>query len=137
MRNFMIASVLSGVSSILVGCSEGESPSPVVSGKDAAEVKPDVAASVPETASDSPPKDLEEPVLPDEPSPTGELIIGDSAPPISIAKWVKGDPVEGFTKRQSLCRGILGDLVWAVSCQYAAHCVTADRVWRQSHVHRC
>ena len=98
MRNFMIAFVLSGVSSILVGCSEGESPSPVVSGKDAAEVKPDVAASVPETASDSPPKDLEEPVLPDEPSPTGELIIGDLAPPISIAKWVKGDAVEGFTK---------------------------------------
>ena len=97
MRKLMIVTVLASVSSVLIGCSESESPSSIVSGKDAVEVKADVVESSPETKSDSLPMDLEEPSLPEEPSLGAELVIGDAAPPISIAKWVKGDPVEGFT----------------------------------------
>jgi len=125
MRKLMMATVLTGLSCVVVGCGEGEAPAPNVGETRSVEPKNVAVASTSETESDAPPKlDLEEPApaldqVPavrltpadapspaDEPSPaaepraTTELTIGDAAPPISIAKWVKGDPVEGFASDQ-------------------------------------
>ena len=112
----MMATVLSGLSCVVVGCGEGEAPSPNVG--DAKSVEPNgaAAASTIEGDSNAPPKlDLVEPTpaleqVPavrltpaddpgpaDEPSPTVQLTIGDAAPPISIAKWIQGEPIEAFT----------------------------------------
>jgi thiol-disulfide isomerase/thioredoxin len=116
MRKFMMATVLTGLSCVVVGCGEGEAPAPVVSDTKSVEPKNVSVASTSEAESDAPPVlDLVEPApaldqVPavrltpaDEPSPaaepsaTTELTIGDPAPPISIAKWIKGDPIEAFT----------------------------------------
>ncbi len=103
MRNFANATILAGLWCFVVGCGEGDAPSPtVVQDKSAAPNTVDVGKVI-EADSDAPPVlDLAEPTVPDqtpadESQPAAELSIGDAAPPISIAKWVKGDPVEAFT----------------------------------------
>ena len=120
MRNLRIAFVVAGMSSVMVGCGEGNTPSPPVNitEKSAPEtnVTPDIPpdmdlveptvvvepAPVVEPAVVVEPAPFEpavvvEPAPVDEPSPVAELTIGDDAPPISIAKWVNADAVEGFT----------------------------------------
>ena len=103
MRNFANAAVLAGLWCIVMGCGEGDAPSPAVVDNKSAEPDTVVAGKAIESASDAPPVlDLVEPTVPqqtpaNEPDPTAELVVGDAAPPISIAKWVKGDPVAAFT----------------------------------------
>ncbi|MEJ7591451.1 MAG: redoxin family protein [Planctomycetaceae bacterium] len=109
MRNLMIVTVLSGLWCGATGCSEGEAPSPAVGEKTTGE--PGVVAVAPTSEADSnaaPHMDLVETTPADAPGPAGEqapagetsptadLMIGDAAPPISIAKWVQGDPVDAF-----------------------------------------
>ena len=119
MRKFVMATALAGLSCVVIGCGEGEAPSANVGDTKSVEPNAAAVASTNEAESDTPSKlDLVEPtpatdtvaavnVVPadvpspaDEPGPTAGLTIGDAAPPISIAKWVKGDPVEGFTSDQ-------------------------------------
>ena len=116
MRKLMMATVLSGLSCVVVGCGEGEAPTPNVVDVKSVEPNGAAVASTIEADSNAPPKlDLVEPTpaleqVPavrltpaddpgpaDEPSPTVQLTIGDAAPPISIAKWIQGEPIEAFT----------------------------------------
>ena len=122
MRKLMMATVLTGLSCVVVGCSEGDAPAPNVVETKTVEPNGAPVASTSEAESDAPSKlDLVEPTpmptpnpAPDtvpavkltpadapnpanEPTATAGLTIGDTAPPISIAKWIKGDPIEGFT----------------------------------------
>ena len=119
MRKLMMATVLTGLSCVVVGCGEGDAPAPNVGETKSVEPQNVAVASTSEAESDAPSRlDLDEPAPPldqvpalrltpaDQPSPaaepsaTTELTIGDAAPPISISKWVKGDPVEGFASDQ-------------------------------------
>lgn len=121
MRKFMMATVLTGLSCLVPGCGEGEAPAPDLVETKSVEPKSVEVASTAE--SDAPPVlDLVEPapapdtvpavkLVPgdapgpadapappaDEPIAATELTIGDPAPAISIAKWIKGDPIEAFT----------------------------------------
>ena len=103
MRSFANATVLAGLWCVVVGCGEGDAPSPTVVQNKSEAPNTVGDGKVIEADSDAPPVlDLAEPTVPnqspgDEPDSTAKLNIGDAAPPISIAKWVKGDPVEAFT----------------------------------------
>ena len=113
MRKLMVATVLTGLSCVVVGCGEGQAPSPLVVETKSAEPNGAPVASTSEAESESPSKlDLVEPApvptpnpepdtVPavkltpadapnpaDEPTATAGLTIGDPAPPITIAKWV-------------------------------------------------
>ncbi|MBC7967288.1 MAG: redoxin family protein [Fuerstia sp.] len=104
MRNFANATIIAGLWCMVMGCGEGDAPSPtVVQNKSAESDTVAGTTKAVEAASEAPPVlDLAEPTVPnntpaDEPGPASELKIGDAAPPISIAKWVKGDPVAAFS----------------------------------------
>lgn len=117
MRRLANATVIAGLWLIVAGCGEGDAPSPTVGEtKSEGENKsvasdavvdsskaPDAASEAPEATPEALPMvDLVEPTVPnetpaDETAPVSELMIGDAAPPISIAKWVQGDPVESFS----------------------------------------
>ena len=100
MRKFAMSIVLAGLSSFVVGCSDSDSSSVRSSTVNETTFASSNAAPIPT------PLDMNL----DEPTPaateeektdsTGELLIGDPAPQISIGKWVKGNPVESFAKDQ-------------------------------------
>ena len=82
---------------MLTGCGGNDTPPELVGGKVAneenvkSEALPDNAdADLPATI------ELQEPTPEDETTQASDLIIGDAAPPISISKWVNGNPVEAF-----------------------------------------
>jgi len=99
MQKLMIATMLAGLSSVFVGCNEGNTPAPELT--DSLQ-PPAPATDEPSTVVSDPDAllkiDLEEPEMADEPAPAGELAVGDPAPQISIAKWVKGEPVSEFSR---------------------------------------
>ena len=92
--------VLAGLSSFVVGCSDSDSSSV---GSNTTSSKGDetaVASSDAAPATTPLEMNLVEPTPAEQSDSTGELIIGDTAPQISIGKWVKGDAVESFAKDQ-------------------------------------
>ncbi len=103
MRKFAMSIVLAGLSSFIVGCSDSDSSS---AGSNATSFKGDETAVASSDAAPSPtPQEmnLAEPTPPateKETDSSGELMIGDTAPQISIGKWIKGDAVESFAKDQ-------------------------------------
>ena len=97
MRNLVTSALLAGLSFVLTGCGGNDTPPELVGGKVAneenvkSEALPDNAdADLPATI------ELQEPTPEDETTQASDLIIGDTAPPISISKWVNGNPVEAF-----------------------------------------
>lgn len=101
MRKFMMATLLAGMSSLVVGCNESDAPTTAVPTSDQSGSKQATPGNdAPVSDTDTVPMvDLDEPeVKSDTALPVTELIVGDPAPPISIAKWVKGEPVKGFSK---------------------------------------
>ena len=100
MHKFAMSIVLAGLSSFIVGCSDSDSSS---AGSDATSSKGDKAAVASSDSAPSPtPQEmnLAEPTPVVESDSSGELIIGDTAPQISIGKWIKGDAVASFAKDQ-------------------------------------
>lgn len=92
--------VLAGLSSFVVGCSDSDSSSV---GSNTTSSKGDetaVASSDAAPATTPLEMNLVEPTPAEQSDSTGGLIIGDTAPQISIGKWVKGDAVESFAKDQ-------------------------------------
>ena len=92
--------VLAGLSSFVVGCSDSDSSSV---GSNTTSSKGDetaVASSDAAPATTPLEMNLVEPTPAEQSDSTGELIIGYTAPQISIGKWVKGDAVESFAKDQ-------------------------------------
>ena len=97
MRSLMTSALLAGLSFVLIGCGGNDAPSAYVGGKDADDEKTNSVTSPDDADVDLPvTMELQEPESDDETSQAGELIIGDAAPPISISKWVNGNPVESF-----------------------------------------
>ena len=101
MSKFAMSIVLAGLSSFMVGCSDSDSSS---AGSNATSPKVDGTAVASSDAAPAPTPlemNLAEPTpAAEESDSTGELTIGDSAPQISIGKWIKGDAVESFAKDQ-------------------------------------
>jgi thiol-disulfide isomerase/thioredoxin len=112
MSKFAMSIVLAGLSSFIVGCSDSGSSSVDSSTTSSKGDETVVASSEASTATTPLDMNLTEPAPAEEPAPTkeaapaedsastDELIIGDTAPQISIGKWVKGDAVESFAKDQ-------------------------------------
>ncbi len=99
MQKLIIATMLAGLSCVFVGCNEGNTPAPKLTDSlEPISPKPDAPSKIVSESDTLPKVDLEEPEMTDEPEPAGELIVGDPAPPISIAKWVQGEPVSKFSK---------------------------------------
>jgi thiol-disulfide isomerase/thioredoxin len=97
MRKLIISTLLAGLSFVLFGCDGNDAPSAYVGGKDANDETTDSPAMSDEMDVDLPATiELQEPKPDDETTQAEELIIGDAAPPISISKWVNGNPVEAF-----------------------------------------
>jgi thiol-disulfide isomerase/thioredoxin len=100
MSKFAMSIVLAGLSSFFVGCSDSDSSSV---GSNTTSSKGDetaVASSDAAPATTPLEMNLAEPTPTEQSESTGELIIGDTAPQISIGKWIKGDAVESFAKDQ-------------------------------------
>ena len=97
MRKFITLTVLTGLSSVLIGCGEGDSSLAHEPGKNTETVPTDAVVGSEDAGADLPATiDLQEPTPDEQPTSDGDLIIGDAAPPISISKWVNGKPVESF-----------------------------------------
>ena len=98
MRKFAMSIVLAGLSSFVVGCSD--SPSAGGDTTNPQRDEPAVASTVAAPAPTPLEMDLAEPTAEEDSELTGELMIGDAAPQISIGKWIKGDAVESFAADQ-------------------------------------
>lgn len=97
MRILVTSALLAGLSFTLPGCGGNDKPPEDVGGKIANEenvtseaLPDDSEAGLPATI------ELQEPTPDHETTQASDLIIGDAAPPISISKWVNGNPVEAF-----------------------------------------
>jgi len=100
MRKFAISIVLAGLSSFIVGCSDSDSSS---AGSNATgSIGDEAAVASSDAAPGTTPQEmnLAEPTPAAESDSSGELMIGDNAPKISIGEWIKGDAVESFAKDQ-------------------------------------
>lgn len=100
MRKFAMSIVLAGLSSFMFGCSDSNSSSTSIDDKSSEGASAVIASS--ETAPADTPLEmnLDEPAPSDDSGTTGELIIGDTAPQISIGEWIKGEAVESFAGDQ-------------------------------------
>ena len=94
MSKFAMSIVLAGLSSFVVGCSDSGSSSVDSSTTSSKGDETVVASSEASTATTPLDMNLTEPAPAEDSASTDELIIGDTAPQISIGKWVKGDAVE-------------------------------------------